>query len=73
VPLTPTRVTRRAAAAAAAAGGGDGSINGGSSSSSSSRGQFYPPTVITGVRPGMSLYSEEVFGPVSGSAGWRSC
>ncbi|MFB4317099.1 NADP-dependent succinic semialdehyde dehydrogenase [Actinomadura sp. 21ATH] len=28
-------------------------------------GWFYPPTVITGVAPGMRMYREEVFGPVA--------
>jgi succinate-semialdehyde dehydrogenase/glutarate-semialdehyde dehydrogenase len=28
-------------------------------------GFFYEPTVLTGVRPGMSVYDEEVFGPVA--------
>ncbi|GLZ03220.1 succinate-semialdehyde dehydrogenase [NADP(+)] 1 [Actinomadura sp. NBRC 104412] len=28
-------------------------------------GWFYPPTVITGVMPGMRMYHEEVFGPVA--------
>ncbi|WP_304105937.1 NAD-dependent succinate-semialdehyde dehydrogenase [Mycolicibacterium bacteremicum] len=28
-------------------------------------GYFYQPTVLTGVKPGMSVYSEEVFGPVA--------
>jgi succinate-semialdehyde dehydrogenase/glutarate-semialdehyde dehydrogenase len=27
-------------------------------------GAFYPPTVLTGVRPGMAAFDEEVFGPV---------
>lgn len=27
-------------------------------------GAFYPPTVVTGVKPGMPLFDEEVFGPV---------
>jgi acyl-CoA reductase-like NAD-dependent aldehyde dehydrogenase len=54
-PPSPARLTRRAAAAAAAATGG---------SSSSSVGQFYPPTVITGVTKEMDLYYEETFGPV---------
>jgi succinate-semialdehyde dehydrogenase/glutarate-semialdehyde dehydrogenase len=27
-------------------------------------GSFYPPTVITGVTPEMSIYQEEIFGPV---------
>lgn len=61
-PLTPTRLTRRAAAAMAAAATGAAD---GSSGSSSAGGQFYPPTVIVGVTPEMSLYHEEVFGPVS--------
>ena len=62
-PMTPTRVTRRTAAAMAAAAADSGS-NG-------SSGQFYPPTVITGVTPDMDLYYEEVFGPVSGAE--RAC
>ncbi|MDG4662977.1 NAD-dependent succinate-semialdehyde dehydrogenase [Mycobacterium sp. 236(2023)] len=28
-------------------------------------GFFYPPTVLAGVRPGMSVYAQEVFGPVA--------
>lgn len=28
-------------------------------------GAFYPPTVLTGVRPGMPAFDEEVFGPVA--------
>ncbi|MDO0929888.1 NADP-dependent succinic semialdehyde dehydrogenase [Streptomyces sp. TG1A-8] len=28
-------------------------------------GWFYPPTVLTGVTPGMKMYHEEVFGPVA--------
>lgn len=28
-------------------------------------GFFYPPTVLAGVKPGMSVYSQEVFGPVA--------
>ncbi len=28
-------------------------------------GAYYPPTVLTGVRPGMAAYSEELFGPVA--------
>lgn len=28
-------------------------------------GAYYPPTVLTGVRPGMPVYDEEVFGPVA--------
>ena len=27
-------------------------------------GQFYPPTVLLGVRRGMKIWEEEVFGPV---------
>jgi acyl-CoA reductase-like NAD-dependent aldehyde dehydrogenase len=30
------------------------------------RGQFYPPTVLSRVRPGMKIWQEEVFGPVGG-------
>lgn len=29
------------------------------------RGCFYPPTVLTGVRPGMAAFDEETFGPVA--------
>lgn len=28
-------------------------------------GAFYPPTILTGVEPGMPAYSEELFGPVA--------
>jgi succinate-semialdehyde dehydrogenase/glutarate-semialdehyde dehydrogenase len=28
-------------------------------------GAFYPPTVLTGVRPGMPAYDDELFGPVA--------
>jgi succinate-semialdehyde dehydrogenase/glutarate-semialdehyde dehydrogenase len=28
-------------------------------------GAFYPPSVLSGVRPGMAAYSEELFGPVA--------
>jgi succinate-semialdehyde dehydrogenase/glutarate-semialdehyde dehydrogenase len=28
-------------------------------------GSFYPPTVVTGVRPGMAIVEEETFGPVA--------
>jgi succinate-semialdehyde dehydrogenase / glutarate-semialdehyde dehydrogenase len=28
-------------------------------------GWYYPPTVLTGVRPGMRVFTEEVFGPVA--------
>ncbi|MDH6292429.1 benzaldehyde dehydrogenase [Rhodococcus opacus] len=31
----------------------------------SRRGLFYEPTVITGVRPGMAAFDEEIFGPVA--------
>ena len=35
-------------------------------------GQFYPPTVVTGVTPDMRIWQEEVFGPVmAGAWGWR--
>lgn len=30
-----------------------------------SSGAFYPPTILTGVSPGMPAYSEELFGPVA--------
>ena len=30
-------------------------------------GQFYPPTVLLGVKRGMKIWEEEVFGPVRGS------
>lgn len=29
------------------------------------RGYFYPPTILTGVKPGMRAYHEELFGPVA--------
>ena len=29
------------------------------------KGFFYPPTVLTGVRPGMPVFDEETFGPVA--------
>lgn len=29
-------------------------------------GQFYPPTILSGVAPGMKIWEEEVFGPVRG-------
>jgi succinate-semialdehyde dehydrogenase/glutarate-semialdehyde dehydrogenase len=29
------------------------------------KGAFYPPTVLTGVKPGMPAYDEELFGPVA--------
>jgi succinate-semialdehyde dehydrogenase / glutarate-semialdehyde dehydrogenase len=29
------------------------------------KGAFYPPTVLTGVQPGMPAYEEELFGPVA--------
>ena len=29
------------------------------------RGSFYPPTVLTDVKPGMPAYDEELFGPVA--------
>jgi len=28
-------------------------------------GYFYPPTLLTGVRPGMAVFDEEIFGPVA--------
>ncbi len=28
-------------------------------------GYFYPPTILTGIRPGMPAYHEEIFGPVA--------
>ena len=31
----------------------------------SGKGFFYPPTILSGVRKGMALYSEESFGPVA--------
>jgi succinate-semialdehyde dehydrogenase/glutarate-semialdehyde dehydrogenase len=33
------------------------------------RGAFYPPTVLTEVRPGMAAWDEETFGPVAAIAG----
>jgi len=29
------------------------------------RGTYYPPTVLSGVRPGMTAFDEEIFGPVA--------
>ena len=29
------------------------------------KGAFYPPTVLTNVKPGMPAYDEELFGPVA--------
>jgi succinate-semialdehyde dehydrogenase/glutarate-semialdehyde dehydrogenase len=29
------------------------------------KGAFYPPTILTNVKPGMPAYSEEIFGPVA--------
>ena len=29
------------------------------------KGWFYPPTVLTGVKPGMAAFDEETFGPVA--------
>jgi succinate-semialdehyde dehydrogenase/glutarate-semialdehyde dehydrogenase len=29
------------------------------------KGYFYPPTILTGVKPGMPAYHEELFGPVA--------
>ncbi|ACF46870.1 Aldehyde Dehydrogenase [Prosthecochloris aestuarii DSM 271] len=29
------------------------------------KGYFYPPTIVTDVRPGMAVYGEETFGPVA--------
>jgi succinate-semialdehyde dehydrogenase / glutarate-semialdehyde dehydrogenase len=34
-------------------------------------GAFYPPTVLTEVRPGMPAFDEEVFGPAAADAGGR--
>lgn len=34
-------------------------------------GFFYPPSVLTGVRPGMAAFDEEVFGPVAAVIGAR--
>ena len=34
-------------------------------------GQFYPPTVVTGVTPAMRIWQEEVFGPVMAGAGGK--
>ena len=39
-------------------------LAGGSSKMIKSGGQFYPPTVLYGVKRGMRLWEEEVFGPV---------
>jgi succinate-semialdehyde dehydrogenase/glutarate-semialdehyde dehydrogenase len=29
------------------------------------KGAFYPPTVLTGIKPGMAAFDEETFGPVA--------
>jgi len=34
-------------------------------------GNFYPPTILTGVKPGMPAYHEELFGPVAAVIGVR--
>jgi succinate-semialdehyde dehydrogenase / glutarate-semialdehyde dehydrogenase len=34
-------------------------------------GNFYPPTILAGVRPGMPAYGEELFGPVASVIGVR--
>jgi acyl-CoA reductase-like NAD-dependent aldehyde dehydrogenase len=66
LPPSPARVTRRAAAAAAAAAAaGADEPTGGGLAAIHALGQFYPPTVITGVTKDMNIYYEEVFGPVS--------
>ncbi len=38
-----------------------------------STGQFYPPTVLAGVRRGMRIWEEEVFGPVMSVTPWCAC
>ncbi|GFR39785.1 hypothetical protein Agub_g270 [Astrephomene gubernaculifera] len=35
-------------------------------------GQFYPPTLLADVRPGMKIWEEEVFGPVMSVVRWSS-
>jgi acyl-CoA reductase-like NAD-dependent aldehyde dehydrogenase len=43
-----------------------------SSDSSPSTGQFYPPTVLTGVTRDMLIWREEVFGPVMMVVSWQN-
>ena len=38
----------------------------------SGEGAYYPPTILTNVRPGMAAYEEELFGPVAAVIGVRS-
>ena len=40
-------------------------LTGGKLPGKGSVGQFYPPTVLLGVKRGMKIWEEEVFGPVS--------
>lgn len=35
-------------------------------------GWFYPPTIVTNVRPGMPLFEEEIFGPVMAIISYRN-
>lgn len=39
-------------------------LAGGAPNAGAGPGQFYPPTVLAGVTPGMDIWHEEVFGPV---------
>ena len=44
-------------------------LTGGKLPGKGSVGQFYPPTVLLGVKRGMKIWEEEVFGPVSKGCG----
>lgn len=35
-------------------------------------GQFYPPTILSGIKPGMRIWTEEVFGPVMSIVSWSA-
>ncbi|GIL63479.1 hypothetical protein Vafri_17528 [Volvox africanus] len=41
-------------------------------SASGAGGQFYPPTLLADVRPGMKIWEEEVFGPVMSVVRWST-
>ena len=41
-------------------------LTGGKLPGAGTAGQFYPPTVLLGVKRGMKIWEEEVFGPVRG-------
>ena len=48
-------------------------LTGGKLPGKGSVGQFYPPTVLLGVKRGMKIWEEEVFGPVSKGGGTLDC